>query len=65
MHAAVATAEAAAVQLAKLSGLLGLSPVAERHLGTITAPDDDGDCFHRIIVGATGPTPPGRWGGVF
>jgi phage terminase small subunit len=44
-HPAVATAEGAAVQLAKLSGLLGLSPVAERHLGTITPRDDDGDCF--------------------
>ena len=31
-HAAVAVAENAAVQLAKLGGLLGLSPVAERGL---------------------------------
>ena len=35
-------AENAAAQLAKLGGLLGLSPVAERGLGTFT-PRDDGD----------------------
>jgi P27 family predicted phage terminase small subunit len=40
-HAAVAVAENAAVQLAKLGGLLGLSPVAERNLGSFTPPDDD------------------------
>ena len=44
-HAAVAVAENAAVQLAKLAGLLGLSPVAERNLGTFTAPDDEGDLY--------------------
>ena len=44
-HAAVAVAENAAVQLAKLGGLLGLSPVAERNLGTFTAPDDEGDLY--------------------
>jgi phage terminase small subunit len=32
LHAAVAVAENAAVQHAKLGGLLGLSPVAERGL---------------------------------
>jgi len=37
----VGVAEVAAVQLAKLGGLLGLSPVAERGLGTFTPPDDD------------------------
>ena len=40
-HPAVGVAEVAAVQLAKLGGLLGLSPVAERGLGTFTPPDDD------------------------
>ena len=33
----------AAPQLAKLGGLLGLSPVAERGLGSFTPPDDDGN----------------------
>ena len=44
-HAAVAVAENAAAQLAKLGGLLGLSPVAERNQGTFTAPDDEGDLY--------------------
>ena len=44
-HAAVAVAENAAVQLAKLGGLLGLSPVAERGLGTFTPPDGDGNPY--------------------
>ena len=39
-HAAVAVAENAAAQIAKLGGLLGLSPVAERGLGSFTRPDD-------------------------
>ena len=39
-HAAVAVAEQAAVQMAKLGGLLGLSPVAERKLGSLQPPDD-------------------------
>ena len=43
-HAAVAVAENAAVQLAKLGGLLGLSPVAERGL-SFTPPDDGDDPF--------------------
>ena len=33
----------AATQLAKLGGLLGLSPVAERGLGSFSPPDDDGN----------------------
>lgn len=36
-----AVAQNAATQLSKLGGQLGLSPVAERGLGTITPPDDD------------------------
>jgi phage terminase small subunit len=44
-HAALAVAENAAVPLAKLGGLLGLSPVAERGLGTFTPTDDDGNPF--------------------
>lgn len=40
-HPAVTTAELAAVQIAKLGGLLGLSPVAQRGLGTFTPRDDD------------------------
>jgi len=40
-----AVAENAAAQLAKLGGLLGLSPVAERGLGSFNPPDDDGDPF--------------------
>jgi P27 family predicted phage terminase small subunit len=44
-HAAVAVAENAAVQLAKLGGLLGLSPVAERGLGSFHPPDDADDPF--------------------
>jgi P27 family predicted phage terminase small subunit len=44
-HAAVAVAENAAVQLAKLGGLLGLSPVAERNLGSFTPPDDGDNPF--------------------
>lgn len=44
-HAAVAVAEQAAVQLAKLGGLLGLSPVAERGLGSFNPPDDADDPF--------------------
>ena len=44
-HAAVAVAENAAVQLAKLGGLLGLSPVAERGLGSFHPPDDPDDPF--------------------
>jgi P27 family predicted phage terminase small subunit len=40
-HAAVAVAENAAAQLAKLGGLLGLSPVAER--GLLFTPNTDGD----------------------
>ena len=43
-HAAIAVAENAAVQLAKLGGLLGLSPVAERGL-SFTPPDDGDDPF--------------------
>jgi phage terminase small subunit len=43
-HAAVAVAENAAVQMAKLGGLLGLSPVAERGLGSF-APVDPDDPF--------------------
>jgi phage terminase small subunit len=43
-HAAVAVAELAAQQMAKLGGLLGLSPVAERGLGTF-APVDPNDPF--------------------
>ena len=35
----------AATQLAKLGGLLGLSPVAERGLGTIIPPDDGDNVF--------------------
>ena len=41
-HAAVSVAENAAVQIAKLGSLLGLSPVAERGLGSFT-PNSDGD----------------------
>jgi len=41
----VGVAEVAAVQLAKLGGLLGLSPVAERGLGTFTPPDGDGNPY--------------------
>jgi P27 family predicted phage terminase small subunit len=44
-HAAVAVAEQAAVQMAKLGGLLGLSPVAERGLGSFTPPDSADDPF--------------------
>ena len=44
-HPAVGVAEVAAVQLAKLGGLLGLSPVAERGLGTFTPPDGDGNPY--------------------
>jgi P27 family predicted phage terminase small subunit len=44
-HAAVAVAENAAVQLAKLGGLLGLSPVAERGLGSFHPPDDVDDPY--------------------
>jgi phage terminase small subunit len=44
-HAAVAVAEQAAVQLARLGGLLGLSPVAERGLGTFHPPYDADDPF--------------------
>ncbi len=44
-HAAVAVAEQAAVQMAKLGGLLGLSPVAERGLGSFHPPDDPDDRF--------------------
>ena len=44
-HAAVAVAENAAVQIAKLGGLLGLSPVAERGLGSFTPPSDRDDPF--------------------
>jgi P27 family predicted phage terminase small subunit len=40
-HAAVSVAENAAVQIAKLGSLLGLSPVAER--GLSITPRDDGD----------------------
>jgi P27 family predicted phage terminase small subunit len=43
-HPAVAVATEAAAQLAKLGGLLGLSPVAERGL-SFTPTDDDGDIF--------------------
>ena len=43
-HAAVAVAETAAAQLAKLGNLLGLSPVAERGL-SITPNSDDDDPF--------------------
>jgi P27 family predicted phage terminase small subunit len=43
-HAAVAVAEPAAAQLAKLGSLLGLSPVAERGL-SITPNSDDDDPF--------------------
>lgn len=43
--AAVAVAENAATQMAKLGGLLGLSPVAERGLGSFTPPDDDGNPY--------------------
>jgi P27 family predicted phage terminase small subunit len=44
-HAAVAVAEQAAVQLAKLGGLLGLSPVAERNLVAFRPSDDADDPF--------------------
>ena len=43
-HAALAVAENAATQMAKLGGLLGLSPVAERGL-SFTPTDDDGNPF--------------------
>lgn len=44
-HPAVAVAEVAAMQMAKLGGLLGLSPVAERGLGTFAPPDDGNNAF--------------------
>jgi P27 family predicted phage terminase small subunit len=44
-HAAVSVAENAAVQLAKLGGLLGLSPVAERGLGSFQPSPDADDPF--------------------
>ena len=43
--AAVAVAENAATQMAKLGGMLGLSPVAERGLGSFTPRDDDDNFF--------------------
>ena len=43
--AAVSVAENAAAQMAKLGGFLGLSPVAERALGSFTPPDDTPNLF--------------------
>jgi P27 family predicted phage terminase small subunit len=44
-HAAVAVATDAAVQVVKTAGQLGLSPVAERGLGSFTPTDDGGDAY--------------------
>ncbi len=49
-HAAVGVAENAAVQLAKLGGRLGWSPVAERGLGTFHV-DDDRQPVRRVSPG--------------
>ncbi|BBZ22827.1 phage terminase small subunit P27 family [Mycolicibacter hiberniae] len=44
-HPSVTTATEAAAQLMKTANQLGLTPVSERGLGTITVRDDDDDPF--------------------